>query len=471
VKERCFEHGRGKTRQHLTLDEFRELCTNHGETDAAKQESLARLLHNLGAVLHFVDEPRLRDTTVLNPHWVTDGVYKLLRIKDRPSSDGLLTLAEAQKTLPGEPEQAVRYLLRLMERFEMCFAIDEEEGDKPAMKWLLPGAMTEFQPVELGKEWQQSERVRLRYHYDPLSEGVLPRFIVMTHLLSEGQLRWRHGVVLQDGGARALVRKGANPNSVDVTILGPAEERERLVKAVRGYLARIHQDLPEPRAKEFQELSDLPDEFREVRQMKTDERRGLPIMVETNEGDVEKNPTTELNYTSAERPRKSKKRPLRVFLSYAHDDKRQQGLFRKNLIALESDGYITFWDDPNIKPDMEWRSEIDRELESMDIFVGLLTTNFVASKFIQRVEFKRAMERRKDGTTGMWLVLVDDRRIEGTKFENIQVLKPGDKAVSQHKSLKAGFDAVEKELHKLIVARWEALPDEEAIPDASRISS
>jgi hypothetical protein len=27
-------------------------------------------------VLHFVDEPRLRDTSVLNPHWVTDGVYR-----------------------------------------------------------------------------------------------------------------------------------------------------------------------------------------------------------------------------------------------------------------------------------------------------------------------------------------------------------------------------------------------------------
>ena len=41
-----------------------------------KQESLARILHQLGAVLHFIDDPRLRDTTVLNPHWVTDGAYR-----------------------------------------------------------------------------------------------------------------------------------------------------------------------------------------------------------------------------------------------------------------------------------------------------------------------------------------------------------------------------------------------------------
>ena len=118
-------------RQHLTLDEFREICANRGEHNPAQQESLARLLHKLGAVLHFVDEPRLRDTAVLNPHWVTDGVYRLLRSKDRPNSDGTLTLAEAIEALPGEKEDEARFLLRLMERFEMCFPLDEEEGGKP----------------------------------------------------------------------------------------------------------------------------------------------------------------------------------------------------------------------------------------------------------------------------------------------------------------------------------------------------
>jgi hypothetical protein len=227
---------------------------------------------------------------------------------------------------------------------------------------------------------------------------------------------------------------------------GPAPDRENLVKVVRGYLARIHRDLPDPKPKEFQELSGLPDEFREVRQMKADERRNVPIVVETKERDVEKNATAELNRSSDEAPRTSNNRPLRMFLSYSHDDLAKQKRFRKNLMAMENDGYITFWDDLNIQPDMDWRPEIDQELEEMDIFIGLLTTNFVASKFIQRVEFKRAMERRKEKRAKMWLILVDDRRIEGTDYEGIQVIKPGGKAVSQHKNLQTGFDVVEKEL-------------------------
>jgi internalin A len=172
-------------RQHLSLPEFRKICKECGESDQEKQDSLARLLHRLGAVLHFVDEPRLRDTSVLNPHWVTDGVYRLLRFKDRPGSDGTLTLADALSALPGETEETARFLLRLMERFEMCFPLDEQVG-KSAGKWLIPGALDPFQPEEIGAEWQEPGSVRMRYVYDPLPEGVLPRFIVLTNLLSEG---------------------------------------------------------------------------------------------------------------------------------------------------------------------------------------------------------------------------------------------------------------------------------------------
>src|SRR5262249_55650624 len=157
---------------------------------------------------------------------------RLLRAQDRPGSDGVLTLADALAALPGETEPTARFLLRLMERFEMCFPLDEEE-DQVASKWLVPGAMSPFQPADVGKEWQQADRVRLHYHYDPLPEGVLPRFLVLTHLLSDGRPRWRYGVVLQDGAARALVRR-SKENLVEVTALGPEPDRLRLLEIVQG---------------------------------------------------------------------------------------------------------------------------------------------------------------------------------------------------------------------------------------------
>jgi internalin A len=66
------------TENYLSLADYRALCAGNGEADPAAQESLAFVLHCLGTALNYRDDPRLRDTNVLNPHWVTEGVYGIL---------------------------------------------------------------------------------------------------------------------------------------------------------------------------------------------------------------------------------------------------------------------------------------------------------------------------------------------------------------------------------------------------------
>ncbi|MEA3209826.1 MAG: internalin [Chthoniobacter sp.] len=442
-------------RQHLTLAEFRQICAKHGETGTEKQESLARLLHKLGAVLHFVDEPRLRDTAVLNPHWVTDGVYRLLRCKDRPGSDGTLTLAEALGALPGETEETARFLLRLMERFEMCFPLDEEEGSKPPTKWLIPGALGEFQPEGVKPDWQKPGSVRMRYIYDPLPEGVLPRFIVMTRLLSEGQPRWRNGVVLEEGSAAALVRRGENRNHVEVTAFGPEGERLRLLEIIQGNLERIHNDLPDPKPVAEVELAGLPGVFRPVADLEAAELGEQKLAVDTKQGPALVEATPQLNQTSEPQARRGDRVPLNVFLSYAHEDKRAMAVFQQNLTVMMKKKFITRWHDGLIEPGKCWRQEIDENLAKMDVFVALLTTAFLASDFIGIVEIEAARKKlRERGKDFLFvLILVDDISLEELDLAEYQIMKPGGKAVCAHASRKAGFNEAQKELEQLILKR------------------
>ena len=218
--------------------------------DKKEQESLARILHRLGIVLHYADDPRLRDTTVLKPHWVTESIYTLLRLKEGPKSDGSLTFAEACAALPKEKPEMVRYLIGLMRRFELCFPVDETEE-----RWLVPELLPKFQP-ELGKEWQAADALRLRYKYKVLPEGLLPRFITRTYPLSAGQLRWRAGVVLEMDGARALVRAGGS--QVNAAILGDDEGRQRLAKLIRNHFAHIHADVKGLEPEELVEVEGHP---------------------------------------------------------------------------------------------------------------------------------------------------------------------------------------------------------------------
>ncbi|WP_082408831.1 COR domain-containing protein [Verrucomicrobium spinosum] len=50
----------------------------------------------MGIILHYGEDARLKDTTVLKPQWVTSGVYRLLRFNDGTDASGVLTLSDSQ---------------------------------------------------------------------------------------------------------------------------------------------------------------------------------------------------------------------------------------------------------------------------------------------------------------------------------------------------------------------------------------
>jgi len=63
----------------LTYRRYVNLCARYGERRPKAQADLAAILHALGLALYFGKDPRLHDTRVLNPGWVTGGVYAVIR--------------------------------------------------------------------------------------------------------------------------------------------------------------------------------------------------------------------------------------------------------------------------------------------------------------------------------------------------------------------------------------------------------
>ena len=147
---------------------------------------------------------------------------------------------------------------------------------------------------------------------------------------------------------------------------------------------------------------------------------------------------------------------MNAFLSYSHEDKRAKAFFQQNLTVMTTTKFITSWHDGLIEPGMRWREEIQENLARMDVFVGLLTTAFLASDFIDKVELKAALEKlRAHGKDFLFvLILVDDISLSGLDLAEYQVLRPGGKAVSQHASRKDGFNVAQKEL-EVLLTRWQ----------------
>lgn len=62
----------------MTYDEFCDFCAKRGVPEAKDQEALAESLHDLGLMLAYRKEEALRSIGVLNPLWVTNGIYAVL---------------------------------------------------------------------------------------------------------------------------------------------------------------------------------------------------------------------------------------------------------------------------------------------------------------------------------------------------------------------------------------------------------
>lgn len=430
---------------YVSFETFRKECERNGVKKDIEQESLARILHRLGIVLHYADDPRLRDTTVLKPHWVTESIYKLLRLKEGPTSDGSVTVAEAGKALPKESPEMVRYLIGLMRRFELCFPMDETEE-----RWLVPELLPRYQP-KLGNEWQAIHSLKLRYKYKVLPEGLIPRFITRTYPLSVNQVRWRGGVVLEMDGAKALVRHNIGASQVDVIILGVDEATQRLAKLIRNHFAHIHADhLRGLGPEELVEMMGHPDKFKSVAILEADEQQKRTTTVDTKSGSVVVSQTVQLNRISTPESRDPKQRRQRLFLSYSHKDAGLRDVFQENLALLEQDGLLTWWFDGKIIPSTEWDKEIRSELEQADIIVFLISTNFLNSSYIQGVEMERALDRRRLEQAELVSVLLEDCSWEDRKFAKYQIIRPGDRPVRNWSRHRSAFNEVEKQLRTVI---------------------
>jgi hypothetical protein len=92
-----------------------------------------------------------------------------------------------------------------------------------------------------------------------------------------------------------------------------------------------------------------------------------------------------------------KARPMRVFVSYAHENAAWCKRLLPVLKVKAKVDALQPWHDTELKAGDCWDKEIRVELERMDIFVCLLSYQYLASDYIQNVELPIAKARHKNG--------------------------------------------------------------------------
>ncbi|WP_420127868.1 COR domain-containing protein [Longimicrobium sp.] len=461
----------GMDENFLTYDDYVKICVEYGEDDPDKQADLAGILHALGLALYFGNDPRLHDHRVLNPSWVTGGVYAVIRSESVREKDGQLTAADMPRVLREAQKQKVvkakdyppethPFILELMRAFQLCFA-HEPEGepggaDRP-VRYLVPELLPEFEP-EMVEAWDQAP-VRLRYTYEVLPPGLLPRFIVRTHPLSEDAPHWRHGVVLRHGDASALIRAESDRPQLEVFVLGGDEDTRRvLVTMVRRELEALHGEMKMAPV-ETLELTGEGDRWISVKSLREMEEASEPTkrMPILPEGTAEVNIPLELDKLDPPESRAIDRdptvapAPVRVFVSYAHADERALKRLDAILGVLEQQHGLVAWRDERLISGDEWDEEIRRRLEEMDIFLFIASQRSIVSSYIRDTEIQRAQERREKGEVEIVTVKLEACAVdEDSYLGKLQRLARGFPSIAKATPRSEGWEQVRKDLLPVI---------------------
>jgi internalin A len=256
---------------YLSDPDYRTLCRHNGVVDKREQDQLLDRLNDLGTIVHF-PEDRLADLTVLDPEWATDGVYRVVTdVRLREEKHGKLRTSALKDILSAErwPQALHRqYILNLMLKFDLCFRAEDEDD-----VYFVPELLPEQTPNLSG--WHAKDGVVFRYEYPILPHGIVPRFISKTHRRSEGQHRWRSGVVVTKDGAEALIRGDYDASTVDIWVRGPHRNARRaLLSIVREKFDAIHSRFKELNPIEWVGLPRDPTVFVAYQDMILDERDG-----------------------------------------------------------------------------------------------------------------------------------------------------------------------------------------------------
>jgi internalin A len=440
------------TKNYIRFEEYRSICAADGETDASAQDSLATHLHNLGIALNYKDDLRLRGTHVLNPHWVTSGIYQLLNAPEITANKGELTTTNLAQTLDREsyPPEGYDFLLELMRKFELCFRFQEDEN-----RYLIPDLLDKQQPPE-AEAFHPTECLNFRYEYPILPEGLLPRFIVRTHVLSPPHLRWRTGVILEFEGNQALVKADRNDRAITININGAINSRNRLLGIIRSDFDRIHSSFkfkPEEKVPVPAHPAILLD-YQELVVLEKSNVREFPKVINGKAVTLKvQDLLNGVDLTDARRRRPDsglRDQALRLFYSYSHKDEALRDELEIRLKLLQRNNLIQPWHDRRILPGADWKHELDTNLARADIILLLISPDFIASDYCYEIEVAQALKRHEAKEAIVLPILIRPVNWNAIPFNHLQALPTDLKAVTQWTDRDDAWLAIEQGIEKLI---------------------
>lgn len=211
---------------YISHDTYAQICRDNG-LNVESDEDLLGYLNNLGTIRYF-DDLSLRSLQILNPEWLSDGVYRILVNERTKQLRGIITEKDLeiilQKTEENQfeyPKRHYNYLIQMIRKFDMGY-LDEITGNI-----FIPRAFGLDYVQNFDAATYKNNAIHFFFKYETfIPSTIMPGFISRMFAYVKENHYNQNGIVLQKAGQIALVEQTSIKNRIDIWVSGSVVETE-----------------------------------------------------------------------------------------------------------------------------------------------------------------------------------------------------------------------------------------------------
>lgn len=141
---------------------------------------------------------------------------------------------------------------------------------------------------------------------------------------------------------------------------------------------------------------------------------------------------------------------MKAFISYSHADAAVLDKLHTHLAHLKREALLNSWTDREITAGGLLNQQIEANLLEANLFLALLSPEYIASNYCYEIEFKKAIELNKQNHLIIIPIIVEPCDWLSTPFKEFKALPKDGKPISDWQNVNTAFLNVVQELRKLI---------------------
>jgi hypothetical protein len=146
----------------------------------------------------------------------------------------------------------------------------------------------------------------------------------------------------------------------------------------------------------------------------------------------------------------------RLFISYSHRDSKALGRLHKHLAMAKREGLVATWYDREILAGKDIDQEVQANLGESDIFLALVSPDFLASEYCYDVEMKVALERHDNGSLRVIPVILEPCDWKSSSLGKLKAIPKDGQPISTWTNENVAYLDVVMEIRRVVSALQQA---------------